>query len=44
LNASGVHRILTGEVKNPRSKTLDTILDFLNYRISELNSEDYSQD
>lgn len=40
LNASGVHRILTGEVKNPRTKTLDIILDFINYKISELNSKE----
>ncbi|HET8886794.1 MAG TPA: hypothetical protein VFM70_10635 [Salinimicrobium sp.] len=33
LNSSGVHRILTGEVKKPREKTLNLILQYIESRI-----------
>lgn len=33
LNTSGVHRILNGEIKKPREKTLTTILEYIESRI-----------
>lgn len=37
LNASGVHRILTNQTKNPRKKTLNIILDYIEQRITGAN-------
>lgn len=37
LNASGLHRIFTKEVKTPRGKTLNKILEFLELRLPGRN-------
>lgn len=34
LNTSGVHRIFSGEIKNPRNKTLNTILEYIEEKIT----------
>ena len=39
LNTSGVHRILAGEVQNPRIKTLKIILNYIKEKISGIVPE-----
>lgn len=54
LTPSGIHRILTGEVQKPRSKTLDVIWKYLehkrlnspadeNYKVADSRPENYTK-
>jgi transcriptional regulator with XRE-family HTH domain len=41
LNHSGIHRILTGETKHPRSRTIEKIFDFVEDKITGRKIKDH---